>query len=108
MTAMFRTSLLLLAGCLSSEGASEQWAAWVDDHNACEQVSDCVIVYTECPLGCASAVHADFEDEAEEEADRLVRRYESGGRSCAYDCREPGDLVCEADGCQIDYDELAR
>lgn len=94
--------ILLVAGCANEATIQQSWDDWVADHNACEAATDCAVVYPGCPLGCAEAVSAAFESDARAQADRLIRRYERGGRSCAYDCIEPGALVCDDGSCGFD------
>jgi hypothetical protein len=90
---------LLLGGCATMEGLEQRWEAWVADHNACEVDEDCVIVSTECPLGCWTAVAAEHEQAAIDKAEGLVRQYEMGGRACAYDCIAVGTPTCDAGAC---------
>lgn len=88
-----------VGACLSMDGAKDRWLAWVADHDDCEVADDCVVVYTECPLGCWSAVNAEYEAEAQREADDLVQAYERGGRACAYDCLAAGPAACTDGRC---------
>ena len=92
-------ALLALVGCVTEQGIQDRWDAWVEDHGACEVPEDCAVVYPGCPLGCYEAVAAEHAAEAEEVADRLIRRYELGGRACAYDCVEAPPLTCDAGTC---------
>ena len=61
--------------------------------------SDCGIARVDCPLGCFVAVRADRVTSVERKARELIEDYESGGRSCAYDCVEPGALECVRERC---------
>lgn len=97
--------LLPLAGCLSSDAAGDRWDDWVDEHNSCEAPEDCVVVYPGCPLGCGSAVNADYEDEANDKADDLVSRYEMPGRSCDYDCMADRGADCVDSVCEVIWEE---
>lgn len=93
---------LALVACVTEEGIQERWDAWVDDHDACEVADDCGLVYPGCPLGCYDTVHVDFVEEAEAEADRLITRWERGGRACDYGCMEAPDPVCsDAGECEL-------
>ncbi|MCO4744392.1 MAG: hypothetical protein KC912_06360 [Proteobacteria bacterium] len=91
--------LLVLVGCGSETAVQERWDDWVAEHNTCDVAEDCAAVFPGCPLGCYEAVNASFEEEADAMVDRLIRRYESAGRSCAYDCIEMPALTCDAGVC---------
>ncbi len=97
--------LLLLSAC-SMEQIDREWDAWVEDHNQCEVVEDCVLVYPGCPLGCYTAVNAEHEDEAARLADDLIARWSMGARDCAYDCTS-AEVDCVEDVCEaIQTDEF--
>jgi hypothetical protein len=84
---------LLLAACAPSEEEIEaEFAAFISSRNHCEATTDCVLVGLECPLGCFIAVHSEHERAVRGKAHELVDDYESGGRSCAYDCALAPDL----------------
>jgi len=85
----------------SSEQIQSQFQERVDQSQACENVSDCSLIYPGCPLGCYVAVRADLADELSAYAAQLISDYESGGVSCAYGCMEPGELVCLEEVCSI-------
>lgn len=89
--------LLLVAGCLSEDGASERWDEWLSKHDHCNADGDCALVYPGCPLGCAAAVNASDVKEAEATAERLINRYERPGRTCVYECMAVSGVEC-ADG----------
>lgn len=93
--------LLLLVACASEEDVQAQWQEFLADHRACEVDEDCVLVYPGCPLGCYDTVAAEHAEEAEETADRLIRRYETFGRSCSYDCIAAPDPFCAAGTCAL-------
>lgn len=93
--------LTLWAGCLSMEGADRRWEEWVAEHDDCAAPEDCVVVYTECPLGCWTAVAAEHEQAAIDEAESLVAAVERGGRSCAYDCLVAGEPECVDGACVV-------
>jgi hypothetical protein len=94
---------LLCAGCWVSESRlDDAWALFVDDHNGCDVAEDCALVFPGCPLGCFEAVSVAHRDEAQAYADRLVRRYERGGRACDYDCMAPAPPRCDAGRCRVD------
>lgn len=92
-------TLLASAGCVSEEKVEEDWAAYVEEHNACDTADDCAAISPGCPLGCYVAVSAEDVTAAEEEAARLIDRYERSGRACDYSCLETPPLVCEAGHC---------
>ena len=87
--------------CVSEEGAERRWQRFVDDHNSCETVDDCVVVYPGCPLGCWEAVSAEHEDAAIKKAEKIVKSYERGGRACAYGCVSAGELSCNSGICEL-------
>jgi hypothetical protein len=90
----------LLGACgISEERAEDQWSAFVEEHNECTDVSECAIVYPGCPLGCYEAVAQEHVSEAQTEAQRIIDKYERGGRACAYSCAEAPSLVCENQRC---------
>lgn len=93
--------LFMLTGCASEQRIQQRWDDYVEEHNSCEVASDCAIVSPGCPLDCWSAVSVDDVDEAEQTAERLIRRYEGLVRSCNYGCLAPGELSCEAGACTI-------
>ena len=102
-----RTRIKLLAVVfIVSCGASEEsveadWNAFLSQNQSCEADTDCVVVYPGCPLGCYAAVSASSEAAANAEADRLIAKYERGGRACAYGCVEAGEPVCSAGMCTL-------
>lgn len=99
MTRALLLAAVVLAGCPSSEERIQtRWDAFVAENNTCEVDADCAAVYPGCPLGCATAIRADAVEAGAEVADDLIRRYERGGRSCAYDCIPVGDPECTAEG----------
>lgn len=91
----------LLAGCISADTADERWQAWLDEHDSCEVAEDCVVIYPGCPLGCTAAVAAEHEQDAVDEAARLIKSYERAGRACDYDCALSGPAECESGSCVV-------
>ena len=91
--------LALLTACATEAGIERRWDAWVADHQSCETVDDCGVVYPGCPLGCTEAVSAEAVEEGQALADRLIRRWEAGGRACAYDCLPEAPLECVQGAC---------
>lgn len=94
--------LSVLVGCASEEAIQEDWDAFVAEHQSCEVAEDCVVIYPGCPLGCFVAVSADAEQEAIDEAEKLISRYERGGRVCMYDCLAAGEPTCDAGVCAVE------
>ncbi len=94
-----------LVGCASEEQIQARWESFLDENTSCEVAEDCALVSPGCPLGCATAVRADAVDEAEELAARLIRQYEAGGRSCAYDCVAFEGVTCDAGRCALVPDQ---
>lgn len=101
MNRLARTPLLLtllLAGCLfgiSDEEAQSRWDDFVSTRNACETVDECVIVVPGCPLGCNTAVNAEYDEEALDYAEQLVSQT---GSDCEYKCAG-ATLACEESRC---------
>jgi hypothetical protein len=91
---------VLLAACAPSEEEIEaEFAAFVAERNHCESATDCVLVDLGCPLGCFIAVRSSDARAVSEKAQELIADYESGGRSCDYDCAEPPALECRMERC---------
>jgi hypothetical protein len=96
--------LLLAAasGCVSEEEIQADFDAHVEESNACELDADCALIFPGCPLGCFVAVRVDRVEECTAFADELIASYEVFGRTCEYDCPEPGEPYCGADGrCRV-------
>jgi hypothetical protein len=95
---------MLVAGCgASEESVQREYDDFVSTRQACEMDSDCVLAGGGCPLGCGSPVNEKYADEVEQKANDLIRSYERGGRSCAYDCVS-GVPVCDAGSCAFKPD----
>jgi len=91
---------LVVAACApSEEDVKREFETEVQRSNDCSAASDCVVASAGCPLGCWVLVNAQFKDRVEAKARELVDDYESGGRSCAYDCAAPPTLACRAGKC---------
>lgn len=91
----------MLTACLSFEQAGNRWQDFVLENQDCDVAEDCAIVYPGCPLDCATPIRAEALDEAENVADRLIRRYELPGRMCAFDCVAFDDPICDAGVCAL-------
>jgi hypothetical protein len=92
--------VLLLGACAPSEEEIEaEFEAFVSSRNRCEVATDCVLVGLDCPLGCFIAVHSQHARAVLDKGRELVDDYESGGRSCAYDCAQPPPLECRRGRC---------
>jgi len=93
--------LLLTLGCgASEEKVEEKFDAYVAERQDCTQDEECALAGAGCPLGCYVYVHEDHVADVEDEAQRLIKRYERGGRSCQYDCVPATVPVCVAGRCQ--------
>ena len=79
----------------------QEFDAYVEGANTCSAASECGIARADCPLGCFVAVRLDRVASVERKARELIEDYESGGRSCAYDCVEPGPLECVRGRCGV-------
>ena len=71
----------------------------VANANQCSTDEECVLVHTECPLGCSSAVNISEEDNIIELSKKLKAEYSSGNRDCVYSCIETM-AVCVIDKCE--------
>ena len=97
---------LLVTGCTVDEQTLvDRWDTFVAENNSCAVDTDCAVVYPGCPLGCYDAVSTDAVDEAEAEADRILRIYRRPGRGCDYDCTQNDPPTCEAGTCQVTSSE---
>jgi hypothetical protein len=92
-------------GCASCARSEEDIQQELDDvvaaASACADASECTLAYPGCPLGCFVAVNAAKKDDVEAKARELINSYQSGGRSCAYDCAAPGPLECVEGHCEV-------
>jgi len=96
----WRVLVLLVAACAPSEEEIEaEFAAFVAARNGCESTTECALVGLECPLGCFIAVRSEHARAVREKAQELVEDYESGGRTCAYDCVPAPALECRSQRC---------
>lgn len=99
---------LLLGSCAASEErVQEEFAAFVGERDSCQEGADCTVGSYGCPLGCGVAFNKKYEDEVVDEAHRLIRKYERGGRACAYSCPALGEAVCEEGKCATQDAEVA-
>jgi hypothetical protein len=96
-------AFLLLAACSlrSEEEIEDEFDAFVKTRSACMEPSDCVAVPADCPLGCQVAVNRVHVTAVREKAQELIDEYESGGRSCAYDCIAVQGLECTMGHCAL-------
>lgn len=93
---------ILLSSCgASDERVQEDFAAFVGERDSCEVAVDCMVDSYGCPLGCGVAFNKKYEDEIADEAERLIKKYERGGRACQYSCSDLGEAVCESGTCAI-------
>jgi hypothetical protein len=104
-------AVLVVAGLFGCTGASEEevqrrFNDYVNKANACTMASECAAASAGCPLGCEVAVRSERVADVEAKARELIKEYERGGRSCAYECRPRRTVVCEANRCDILYDGL--
>ena len=70
----------------SEEEIQEEFDAFVAERNHCAAASECTLISPGCPLGCGVGVRVDQAAEVQAKADELVEDWESGGRSCDYEC----------------------
>jgi hypothetical protein len=92
--------LSALGGCApSEEEVMAEFDEFLATRVACDAVDDCVLVFPGCPLGCAVGVNRGAAGEVEQKAEELIADYESGGRSCDYECLQL-EPACEAGRCE--------
>lgn len=90
-----------LACGASEEEVQREFDAVVAASNACERDSECVEVSPGCPLGCGHAINVKHKQTVERRARELIDDYETGGRSCDYECVLRGPVACIADRCDF-------
>jgi hypothetical protein len=91
---------LAAVGCApNEEEVKADWKKFLGAHQACTADSDCALVHPGCPLACASPVAVDAVAAGERLARDLIEDYESGGRSCDYDCVLICGAACQANQC---------
>lgn len=101
-TFAFAACVVLGVACGASEEAVQrEFDAVVAASNFCERDSDCAVVFPGCPLGCQTAINAKHKQKVERRARELIDDYETGGRSCEYDCASPGPVACIAERCDF-------
>jgi hypothetical protein len=83
----------------SEEDVKNDFAVIVDAANHCDAAEQCTSVSAGCPLPCFVGVRKDRAAEVERKGKELVEDFESGGRSCDYDCSVPGTPTCKNGRC---------
>lgn len=96
---VFASVLAMSCSAPSEDEVQAEFQAVVERSSRCESSEQCVLLATKCPLGCLHAVRADRAAEVGEKARELIEDYESGGRSCDYQCLAPGTAICEQGRC---------
>lgn len=90
-------------GCgASEERVQDKFADFVSERDSCDVATDCMVGSYGCPLGCYVAFNKKYEDEVADKSERLIKKYERGGRACEYLCSEPDEVVCEAGRCGVE------
>ncbi len=93
----------LFIGCgASEEKVQDDFEEFLSSRRDCSEDGDCVVRPFACPLGCYQVFNEEYEDEVEEEAERLIRKYERGGKACDYGCTEPPEPMCDAGECTME------
>ena len=92
-----------LGGCAPSEAeVKRDFAKAVAASNSCNTANDCALASVDCPLGCAVAVNRNQVARIGRIAKDLIEDYERNGRSCAYDCFGPREIVCREQHCAFE------
>lgn len=95
-------STFALVGCaVSEEETQAAFEDFVAERDHCEETYECSWKAFECPLGCGTAFNADYQEEIEEEAEELIRKYERSGRSCDYSCVDGTTVECVEGVCTL-------
>lgn len=76
-----------------------EFEAFVEQNNTCTADDECVVVWTDCPVGCFVVVNESRTEATQAKARELVEQYEAGGRACYYDCAAAGAPRCEDGRC---------
>lgn len=99
----FLALLLFACGCAapSEDEIRAEFATFVDEHNACDDVSECTLIYPGCPLGCYVPINVESAEDAKAKAKALIDDYESGGSGCAYSCIGETPLACRNHRCEL-------
>jgi hypothetical protein len=96
-------SFVAAAGSCSSRSEEDiraDFKAYVAAHDQCATVTDCVLVFPDCPLGCYAAVNVGAKDAAEAKAAALVAEYRQDHGTCVYEC-SAAIADCVANHCVI-------
>ena len=100
----FLALLLFVCGSCAAPSEDEiraEFDSFVGSHNACDDVSECTLIFPGCPLGCYVPINVESADDASAKAKALIDDYESGGRGCAYNCIEATPLACRNHRCDL-------
>lgn len=91
---------LSAVGCGPSQGEIEQeFAAFVDSVNHCNEDRECAFASPGCPLGCWVAVPVTARERVEAKARELIDDLYGSGQGCAYGCTEQGEVTCTEGRC---------
>ena len=96
---------LTLGGRYLLESPTERFQNALQEARTCTDVSQCSVLYTECPLGCYHAVATTHLPELSTMAEELVTAYRETDKVCAYDCLAPPPLICVAGQCTFATDD---
>jgi hypothetical protein len=64
----------------------QEFNAFVAERNACNEVSECVLLSPGCPLGCGVGVRKEHADEVTAKAKALIAEAEKDHGACTYKC----------------------
>ncbi|MEO1364030.1 MAG: hypothetical protein AAFU86_09685 [Pseudomonadota bacterium] len=100
---------VILVAALALAGLTWVYLARPDPHDAfraavaaapgCAVATDCAVLQTSCPLGCAHAVPRSAYDALAALAADHVRQSVARQGQCAQDCEAPPAVVCTAGRC---------
>ena len=84
---------------LARPAPHEAFRTAVSEAPGCKMASECTVLRTACPLGCAHAMPVSAREELSALAERYVQRARRRDGECAQDCAIPPPVTCKAGRC---------